>query len=337
MAEVAITYEQLISSFKKRDFRPIYFFMGEEAYYIDKLSDYLMENVVSDENKAFDQTVVYGKDVDIDTVINLAKRYPMMSDKQLVVVKEAQQLKSLDRLTFYLQKPLSSTILVFCYKYGTLDKRKSVYNAINKAGIVFDSKKVYDNQVAGKVIEIAKEKGLSIDMKSANIIADFLGSDLSKISNEIDKLQIALPEGAVVTPTDIDRNIGISKDYNNFELVDALAVKNIEKVNRIVDYFRQDKNGNPLVVTLSVIFNFFANLLIYSTLKDKSKMNVASVLKINPFFVTLYQKAAVNYDTQKIIRIISYIRETDAGSKGVGDLIMGENELLKLLVFKILH
>ncbi len=337
MAEVAITYEQLISSFKKRDFRPIYFFMGEEAYYIDKLSDYLMENVVSDENKAFDQTVVYGKDVDIDTVINLAKRYPMMSDKQLVVVKEAQQLKSLDRLTFYLQKPLSSTILVFCYKYGTLDKRKSVYNAINKAGIVFDSKKVYDNQVAGKVIEIAKEKGLSIDMKSANIIADFLGSDLSKISNEIDKLQIALPEGAVVTPTDIERNIGISKDYNNFELVDALAVKNIEKVNRIVDYFRQDKNGNPLVVTLSVIFNFFANLLIYSTLKDKSKMNVASVLKINPFFVTLYQKAAVNYDTQKIIRIISYIRETDAGSKGVGDLIMGENELLKLLVFKILH
>lgn len=337
MAEVAITYEQLISSFKKRDFRPIYFFMGEEAYYIDKLSDYLMENVVSDENKAFDQTVVYGKDVDIDTVINLAKRYPMMSDKQLVVVKEAQQLKSLDRLTFYLQKPLSSTILVFCYKYGTLDKRKSVYNAINKAGIVFDSKKVYDNQVAGKVIEIAKEKGLSIDMKSANIIADFLGSDLSKISNEIDKLQIALPEGAVVTPTDIERNIGISKDYNNFELVDALAVKNIEKVNRIVDYFRQDKNGNPLVVTLSVIFNFFANLLIYSTLKDKSKINVASVLKINPFFVTLYQKAAVNYDTQKIIRIISYIRETDAGSKGVGDLIMGENELLKLLVFKILH
>ena len=337
MAEVAITYEQLISSFKKRDFRPIYFFMGEEAYYIDKLSDYLMENVVSDENKAFDQTVVYGKDVDIDTVINLAKRYPMMSDKQLVVVKEAQQLKSLDRLTFYLQKPLSSTILVFCYKYGTLDKRKSVYNAINKAGIVFDSKKVYDNQVAGKVIEIAKEKGLSIDMKSANIIADFLGSDLSKISNEIDKLQIALPEGAVVTPTDIERNIGISKDYNNFELVDALAVKNIEKVNRIVDYFRQDKNGNPLVVTLSVIFNFFANLLIYSTLKDKSKMNVASVLKINPFFVTLYQKAAVNYDTQKIIRIVSYIRETDAGSKGVGDLIMGENELLKLLVFKILH
>lgn len=337
MAEVAITYEQLISSFKKRDFRPIYFFMGEEAYYIDKLSDYLMENVVSDENKAFDQTVVYGKDVDIDTVINLAKRYPMMSDKQLVVVKEAQQLKSLDRLTFYLQKPLSSSILVFCYKYGTLDKRKSVYNAINKAGIVFDSKKVYDNQVAGKVIEIAKEKGLSIDMKSANIIADFLGSDLTKISNEIDKLQIALPEGAVVTPTDIERNIGISKDYNNFELVDALAVKNIEKVNRIVDYFRQDKNGNPLVVTLSVIFNFFANLLIYSTLKDKSKMNVASVLKINPFFVTLYQKAAVNYDTQKIIRIISYIRETDAGSKGVGDLIMGENELLKLLVFKILH
>lgn len=337
MAEATATYEQLLSSFKKREFRPVYFFMGEESYYIDKLADYLIEHVVSEENKSFDQTVVYGKDVDIDSVINLAKRYPMMSEKQLVVVKEAQHLKSLERLNFYLQHPLSSTVLVFCYKYGSLDKRKSVYTTLNKVGTVFESKKVYENQVAGKVVEIAREKGLSIDIKSANVIANFLGSDLSKIANEIDKLKIALPQGAVVMPADIERNIGISKDYNNFELIDALAVKDIEKANRIVDYFRQNKNANPLVVTLSVVFNFFLNLLIYSSLEDKSKMNVASVLKINPFFVTLYQKAATYYNTAKIIRIISYIRETDAGSKGVGDLIMNENELLKLLVFKILH
>ncbi|MGM9817737.1 MAG: DNA polymerase III subunit delta [Paludibacteraceae bacterium] len=337
MAEATATYEQLLSSFKKREFRPVYFFMGEESYYIDKLADYLIEHVVSEENKSFDQTVVYGKDVDIDSVINLAKRYPMMSEKQLVVVKEAQHLKSLERLNFYLQHPLSSTVLVFCYKYGSLDKRKSVYTTLNKVGTVFESKKVYENQVAGKVVEIACEKGLSIDIKSANVIANFLGSDLSKIANEIDKLKIALPQGAVVMPADIERNIGISKDYNNFELIDALAVKDIEKANRIVDYFRQNKNANPLVVTLSVVFNFFLNLLIYSSLEDKSKMNVASALKINPFFVTLYQKAATCYNTSKIIRIISYIRETDAGSKGVGDLIMNENELLKLLVFKILH
>lgn len=337
MAEATATYEQLLSSFKKREFRPVYFFMGEESYYIDKLADYLIEHVVSEENKSFDQTVVYGKDVDIDSVINLAKRYPMMSEKQLVLVKEAQHLKSLERLNFYLQHPLSSTVLVFCYKYGSLDKRKSVYTTLNKVGIVFESKKVYENQVAGKVVEIAREKGLSIDIKSANVIANFLGSDLSKIANEIDKLKIALPQGAVVMPADIERNIGISKDYNNFELIDALAVKDIEKANRIVDYFRQNKNANPLVVTLSVVFNFFLNLLIYSSLEDKSKMNVASALKINPFFVTLYQKAATCYNTSKIIRIISYIRETDAGSKGVGDLIMNENELLKLLVFKILH
>lgn len=311
--------------------------MGEESYYIDKLADYLIEHVVSEENKSFDQTVVYGKDVDIDSVINLAKRYPMMSEKQLVLVKEAQHLKSLERLNFYLQHPLSSTVLVFCYKYGSLDKRKSVYTTLNKVGTVFESKKVYENQVAGKVVEIAREKGLSIDIKSANVIANFLGSDLSKIANEIDKLKIALPQGAVVMPADIERNIGISKDYNNFELIDALAVKDIEKANRIVDYFRQNKNANPLVVTLSVVFNFFLNLLIYSSLEDKSKMNVASALKINPFFVTLYQKAATCYNTSKIIRIISYIRETDAGSKGIGDLIMNENELLKLLVFKILH
>lgn len=337
MAEATATYEQLLSSFKKREFRPVYFFMGEESYYIDKLADYLIEHVVSEENKSFDQTVVYGKDVDIDSVINLAKRYPMMSEKQLVVVKEAQHLKSLERLNFYLQHPLSSTVLVFCYKYGSLDKRKSVYTTLNKVGTVFESKKVYENQVAGKVVEIAREKGLSIDIKSANVIANFLGSDLSKIANEIDKLKIVLPQGAVVMPADIERNIGISKDYNNFELIDALAVKDIEKANRIVDYFRQNKNANPLVVTLSVVFNFFLNLLIYSSLEDKSKMNVASALKINPFFVTLYQKAATCYNTSKIIRIISYVRETDAGSKGVGDLIMNENELLKLLVFKILH
>lgn len=337
MAEATATYEQLLSSFKKREFRPVYFFMGEESYYIDKLADYLIEHVVSEENKSFDQIVVYGKDVDIDSVINLAKRYPMMSEKQLVVVKEAQHLKSLERLNFYLQHPLSSTVLVFCYKYGSLDKRKSVYTTLNKVGTVFESKKVYENQVAGKVVEIAREKGLSIDIKSANVIANFLGSDLSKIANEIDKLKIVLPQGAVVMPADIERNIGISKDYNNFELIDALAVKDIEKANRIVDYFRQNKNANPLVVTLSVVFNFFLNLLIYSSLEDKSKMNVASALKINPFFVTLYQKAATCYNTSKIIRIISYIRETDAGSKGVGDLIMNENELLKLLVFKILH
>ena len=337
MAEATATYEQLLSSFKKREFRPVYFFMGEESYYIDKLADYLIEHVVSEENKSFDQTVVYGKDVDIDSVINLAKRYPMMSEKQLVLVKEAQHLKSLERLNFYLQHPLSSTVLVFCYKYGSLDKRKSVYTTLNKVGTVFESKKVYENQVAGKVVEIAREKGLLIDIKSANVIANFLGSDLRKIANEIDKLKIALPQGAVVMPADIERNIGISKDYNNFELIDALAVKDIEKANRIVDYFRQNKNANPLVVTLSVVFNFFLNLLIYSSLEDKSKMNVASALKINPFFVTLYQKAATCYNTSKIIRIISYIRETDAGSKGVGDLIMNENELLKLLVFKILH
>lgn len=337
MAEATATYEQLLSSFKKREFRPVYFFMGEESYYIDKLADYLIEHVVSEENKSFDQIVVYGKDVDIDSVINLAKRYPMMSEKQLVVVKEAQHLKSLERLNFYLQHPLSSTVLVFCYKYGSLDKRKSVYTTLNKVGTVFESKKVYENQVAGKVVEIAREKGLSIDIKSANVIANFLGSDLSKIANEIDKLKIVLPQGAVVMPADIERNIGISKDYNNFELIDALAVKDIEKANRIVDYFRQNKNANPLVVTLSVVFNFFLNLLIYSSLEDKSKMNVASALKINPFFVTLYQKAATCYNTSKIIRIISYVRETDAGSKGVGDLIMNENELLKLLVFKILH
>ncbi len=326
-----------MSSFRKRDFKPVYLFMGDEPYYIDKLSDYLTDNVVREEDQAFDQTVVYGKDVDIDTVINLAKRYPMMSDYQLVVVKEAQQIKSYDRLSFYLQNPLPSTILVFCYKYGTMDKRRAVFTAIQKVGAVFESKKLYDNQVAGKVMDIAREKGLTLDVKSANIIADFLGADLSKIANEIDKLQIALPQGSTVTPADIERNIGISKDYNNFELVDALATRDVERANRIVDYFEQNKNNNPLVMTIAVLYSFFSNLLIYNTLADKSKMNVASVLRINQFLVGRYQKAATYYNTAKLMRIISYIRETDAASKGASDMMMNESELLKLLIFKILH
>ncbi len=326
-----------MSSFRKRDFKPVYLFMGDEPYYIDKLSDYLTDNVVREEEQAFDQTIVYGKDVDIDTVINLAKRYPMMSDYQLVVVKEAQQIKSYDRLSFYLQNPLPSTILVFCYKYGTMDKRRAVFTAIQKVGAVFESKKLYDNQVAGKVLDIATEKGLTLDVKSANIIADFLGADLSKIANEIDKLQIALPQGSTVTPADIERNIGISKDYNNFELVDALATRDVERANRIVDYFEQNKNNNPLVMTIAVLYSFFSNLLIYNTLSDKSKINVASVLRINQFLVGRYQKAATYYNTAKLMRIISYIRETDAASKGASDMMMNESESLKVLIFKILH
>lgn len=337
MAEQAVTYEQVLKKINGGEYAPVYLLMGEESYYIDKLTDALVERVVKEEHKDFDQTVVYGKDVDAMTIVSLARRYPMMSAHQLVVVKEAQAVKKLEELDIYLKSPQQSTVLVLCYKHGAVDKRKSFYTTIKKKGVVYESKKLYDNQVAGKVTEMAKEKGMSIDVKSANLIAEFLGADLTKIANEIEKLRIVLPKGTAITPEEVQKHIGINKDYNNFELLDALVVKDVVRVARIVDYFGRDRGANPLVMTVAVLFNFFSNLVIYHMLDNKDNMNVATVLKINPYFVGQYKRAASSYPFSKACRVITYLREADVAVKGMGKMQMQENELLKLMVFKILH
>ncbi len=339
MAKQAITYEQIMAALQRKEYKPVYMLTGDEPYYIDKIADYIEKNVLTEDEKAFNQMVVYGKDTDLRDIIIAAKRFPMMADHQVIIVKEAQSIKNYDDLVFYLKQPQPSTILVFCHKYDKLDGHKKSTLAIAEKGILFESKKLYDNQVAGWIEAYGKSKNVSIDAKTANILADFLGNDLSRIVHEIDKLLILLTDSdnKRITPELVEQNIGISKDYNNFELLKALGDRNILKANRIIDYFGKNPKNNPLIVTISVVFNFFANLLLYHSLKDKSQMNVAAELKINPYFVRDYQQAARNYNTGKTLQIIGDLRRADAQSKGFGNVSANDAEILKELVFRILH
>ncbi len=339
MAKQAVTYDQIIAALQRKEYKPIYMLMGDEPYYIDKIADFIEQNVLTEDEKAFNQTVVYGKDADLGEIIMAAKRFPMMAEHQVIIVKEAQNIKNLDNLVFYLKQPQPSTILVFCYKYGKLDGRKKYTTEIAAKGVLFESKKLYDNQVAGWIEDYCKSKNLGIDPKAANMLADFLGNDLSRIVGEIDKLRIVIEQKGThqITPEIVERNIGISKDYNTFELVKALGEHDIVKSNRIADYFGKNPKNNPLVKTIVVLFGFFGNLLLYHSLKDKSQMNVAAELHINPYFVRDYQQAARYYNSGKTLQIISDIRAADAKSKGFGNASTTDDELLKELVFRILH
>ena len=258
-----VTYEEIVRNLKNEVYSPIYFLMGEEDYYIDRISDYLVNHALTETEKEFNLTVLYGADTDIATVINAAKRYPMMSKYQVVVVKEAQHLRNIEELTYYLQKPLASTILVFCYKHGALDRRKKITAEIEKAGVLFESKKLKEAQLPGFISSYLKRKQVEIEPKASEMMAEFVGADLNRMAGELEKLIITLPAGQKrITPELIERNIGISKDYNNFELRNALIAKDVLKANQIVKYFEENPKNNPLQVTLAVLFNFFSNLIL---------------------------------------------------------------------------
>ncbi|MTK53946.1 DNA polymerase III subunit delta [Paludibacter sp.] len=338
MAKKSDSYEQILDKLKRKEYAPVYYFMGEEPYYIDLLADYIEENVLDEMEKSFNQTVLYGKDTDIRTVINAAKRFPMGSQYQVVIVKEAQQLKAIDELSFYLQKPLASTILVFCHKYGTLDKRKKVTSEIEKNGVLFVSEKLRDYQIPPWIVKYLADRKVKISEKAALMLTEFLGTDLSKVANELDKLLITKPASEpTITPELIEKNIGISKDFNNFELQSAIVAGDVLKVNRIVRYFADNPKNNPIIVTLSVLFNFFSNLMVYHYLQDKSQANVARELGVNPYFVKDFQAAAKRFSAAKTLRIIAWLRECDAHSKGIENVSTDAGDLLKELVYKMLH
>ena len=333
-----ITYEQIMTDLRRRAYRPVYFLMGEEAYYIDQISDYIQDNILDESEVDFNLSILYGKDVDIDTVINAAKRYPMMAEFQVVIVKEAQLIKDWESLSYYLAKPLKSTILCFCYKYGKPDGRRIWVQDLNKHAIVFESKKLYDNQIGQWIRNYLGEKKVRITEKAEMMLTEFLGTDLSKIANELDKLLITkAPNELQITPELIEKNIGISKDFNVFELQDALIKKDILKVNRIVRYFGENKKSNPIQMVLAQLFNFFSNLMMFHYLPDKSPAVVASELKVNPYFTKDYIQAAKSFNAWKTMQIISEIRTTDARSKGIDDTGTESAYLLKELTFKILH
>jgi DNA polymerase-3 subunit delta len=334
---MAFTYEEIISDLKKKIFKPVYFLAGEEPYYIDLITDHIEEKALSDSEKAFNQVIYYGESTSVPAIIEVSRRFPMMSEHQVVIIKEAQNLKKIEDLAIYVEKPLSSTILVINYKYKTLDKRTRLYKLLQGNAVYFESSKLRDYQVPAWIERYLMTKGIKTDPFACAMLTEFLGTDLHKITNELDKLIISLPAGKAVTSELIEENIGISKEYNNFELQKAIGEKNILKANMIVNYFNDNPRNNPITLSIASLFSFFSKLLTYHYLTDKSKASVASALKVNPYFVKDYETAAMKYNATRTVHIISLLRTYDMKSKGFGDLSSEPGELLKELVFKILH
>jgi DNA polymerase-3 subunit delta len=331
-------FDKILTDLKQKKYAPIYFLMGDETYFIDEITNYIADNVLNETEKTFNQLVLYGKDIDAVAIIDASRRYPMMASHQVIIVKEAQNIKNIEELIHYTEKPLKSTLLVINYKYKTLDKRKKLYNSVDKNGVVFTSDKLYEDKIPAWITKYLAQKGLSVSPEAAALITEFLGNDLGKIVNELDKLIISLADKTIkITPDIVEKNIGISKEYNNFELNKALVAKNVLKANQIIRYFAQNPKDNPLVVTISSLFGFFTKVFTYHFLKDKSRGSVASALKINPYFVTEYEVAAKRFSPAKLVEIISALRDCDVKSKGVGNSSTNDEDLLKELIFKILH
>lgn len=330
--------KELVADIKKGQIKPIYFLMGEEAYYIDKISDFIEDNLLDEAEKGFNQMVLYGRDVTIDDIVSNAKRYPMMAERQVVIVKEAQDLsRTIEKLASYAENPQPTTVLVVNYKYKKIDKRKALYKAINKNGsVVFESKKLYDNQVPDWIRRVLKGQGYDISPKAAQMLVEFLGTDLSKVNNELDKLKIVLPKGTQITPEHIEENIGISKDFNNFELRKAVGERNIVKAHQIAKYFADNPKDNPMVVTVALLFNFFSQLLHLHGMTDKNPRSVASALRVNPYFVNEYLTAARNYPMKKVSAVVALLREFDVKSKGVGANAVPQGDLLRELLVRIM-
>ena len=331
-------YTQIISDIKNKVYSPIYFLEGGEPYFLDLISDYVLENVLSEDEKGFNQSILYGKDLSIDAIMTTAKRFPMMAERQVVVIREAQNIRNIEDLATYAEKPMKSTILVINHKYKTIDKRKRLYKAILKNGVYFESKPLYDNQIPAWISKYLKGKNLGIDPRAAQMIADFIGSDLQRIVNDLEKVCISLVPGTSIMPDDVERNIGISKEFNIFELQNALGNRDILKANRIINFFIDNDKNNPLTVILGNLLNYFRKLLVYHSIENKSdRSSVAQKLGVNPFFINDYVNASKNYNLDKAIKIIAIMRECDLRSKGARGGSTTNGDILRELTFKILH
>lgn len=334
---MAITFEEIIGNLQKKIYHPIYFLMGEESYFIDKISDFISDNVLTEAEKGFNQTVLYGKDIEPSTIIGNARRFPMMSNYQVIIVREAQNIKKIEELEPYIKNPLNSTILVISYKYKTLDKRKTFPKLVDQKGILFESKKIYDNQLPAWISSYLKNQQYTILPQAAAMLTEYLGADLGKVANELDKLIISLPVGTQITPDHIEKNIGISKEFNVYELQNALGERDLLKANRIINYFGANPSDNAAPKVIASLFGYFSKILNYHFLEDKSQNSVASVLQVHPFFVKTYISAAKNYNIKKLVEIVSILREYDMKSKGWGNVSASPTDLQREMIYRILH
>ena len=330
------TTNQLITDIKEGKIAPIYFLMGEEPYYIDFVSNYIESNVLQEEEKGFNQIVLYGKEVSIQDIVSNSKRYPMMAERQVIIVKEAQNLiKTIEQLVDYAKNPQPTTVLVFNYKYKTLDKRKALYKALSKTAVVFESKKIYEEKVPSWIQSFLQSKQISITPKASLMLAEFLGNDLSKITNELNKLEIVMGAKKEITPEIIEQNIGISKDFNNFELQKALGNLDHKKAYQIVQYFAQNSKQHPFVLTTSILYMYFTKLMTLHTVRDRNPGTVAKALGVNPYFVNDYIAVSRNFPMKRISGVLETLRIYDTKSKGVG-ANLSPKDLYNELIYNIL-
>ncbi len=335
--ESGSSFDQIISSIKSKAFSPVYFFCGEEEFFIDQLVDAVEANVLNESEKAFNQSIIYGKDATAQNVIETCRRLPMMSDKQLVIIKEAQSFKEIDGIINYLKSPVRSTILVMAYKHGLPDKRKSFGKEIQKQSVYFESSPLRDYQMSPWIKGYVKSKGYKIDEDAVELLAEYTGTDLSTVSNEIDKLIINKPKGSGITTTEVESGVGVSKEYNSFELNNALAYRDVTKAHKIVNYFVANPKNGPIPLVLGTLQGFFSKVWVCYHNRQKSDNELAGILRVNPYFVKDYKAACAKYNAQKMEYIFYVLEEYDLRSKGINNNSIREGELLKEVVIKILE
>ncbi len=332
-----MTYEQILADIKKRVYYPIYFLMGEEPFFIDTISNELENTILDEAERSFNQVVLYGSDVSVNDIMSQARAFPMMSDYLVVIVKEAQNVDNIDSLADYIEKLPSTTILVINYKYKKLDKRRALAKYIDKKGVLFESKKLYDNNIPEWITKYLAAKKYNITPKATQMIADFLGNDLHRVRNELEKLMVALPPSKRIDDADVEYNIGISKDFNVFELQKAIGSKDLPKANRIINYFGDNPKENPIFMVISVLYGYYTKLLKLHFSKDKNKSTVATMLGVNLFFVNDYFEAVRNYSWTDCMNCIEVLREFDLKSKGYNSTSdISQKELYREMLFKLM-
>lgn len=337
------TPDSVLEELKRNKYAPVYFLQGEEPYFIDTITNYIEQHAIPEANRSFNQVILYGKDAPVNVILTQAKRFPMMSERQVVIVKEAQNIPDIEKevgqkiLLDYLANPMSSTILVFCFKHKTLDKRKALGKSIEKYTVAINAKKVYENQLPAWIVRYMKSRGFEISQKATLMLADHIGNDLERLANEMEKILINYNQPEEITPDVIQRYVGISKDFNIFELQKALIIKDVLKANRILNYFAANPRKNPIFPIIAMLFTFYSKLLMAHHAKDKSEKGLASHLKVSPYFIKDYVEAMHHYSLAKVTDNIHFIHEADLQSKHINYGSLDEEQILKELVFKLLH